>query len=172
MMPANTISAPKLTENAESSLVRAETSSQTIVSISGARISACARSAAVEMTASGSVMVIPPRSDTPADLRRRISGFTEARTTSHDTRSPGGSVAAPRSVVMWVTPGSWASSWSTVPVRSGGVMMRRWSMTEVRSQSLRVGEALAVRIAGPRSPETIRVAPSIIADCLDLPSRI
>jgi hypothetical protein len=129
MMPASTINAPKLTENAESSLVRAETSSHTIVSISGVRISACARSAAVETTASSSVIVIPPRSVTPADLRRRISGFTDARTTSQETRSPGGSVAAPRSAVMWVTPGSSASSWSTVAVRSGGVMMRRWSMT-------------------------------------------
>jgi hypothetical protein len=129
MMPARTISTPKLTENAESSLVRAETSSQTMVSISGVRISAWARSAAVEMTASGSVMVIPPRSVTPADLSRRSSGFTEARTTSHETRSPGGWVAAPWSAVMWVTPGSSASSWSTVAVSSGGVMMRRWSMT-------------------------------------------
>ena len=70
-----------------------------------------------------------------ADRRRRISGFTDARTTSHDTRSPGGSVAAPRSAAMWVTPGSSASSCSTVAVRSGGVMMRRWSMRSSRSSS-------------------------------------
>lgn len=71
MMPARTISTPKLTDNVESSLVRAETSSQTIVSISGVRIWAWARSATVEMTASSSVMVIPPRSVTPAARRRR-----------------------------------------------------------------------------------------------------
>jgi hypothetical protein len=143
MMPASTISTPKLSENTESSLVRAATSSQTIVSISGARIAAWARSAAAETMASGSVMVIPPRSVTPADPRRRSSGFTDARTTSHDTRSPGGSVAAPRSAMMWVTPGSSANSWSTVAVRSGGVMMRRWTMTDVGSQSLGVGDAVA-----------------------------
>jgi hypothetical protein len=38
MMPASTISTPKLTEKVESSLVRAATSSQTMVSISGVRI--------------------------------------------------------------------------------------------------------------------------------------
>jgi hypothetical protein len=129
MMPASTISAPKLTEKVESSLVRAATSSQTIVSISGVRICACARSAAPEMRVSSSVMVIPPCAVTPADLRRRSSGFTDARTTSQETRSPGGWVAAPRSTVMWVTPGSSANSRSTVPVTCGGVMMRRWSMT-------------------------------------------
>jgi hypothetical protein len=46
-----------------------------MASISGARICCCARSAAVEMTVSSSVMVIPPRSVTPADRRRRISGL-------------------------------------------------------------------------------------------------
>ena len=110
MMPARTISTPKLTDNAESSLVRAETSSQTMVSISGVRIWAWARSATVEMTASSSVMVIPPRSVTPAARRRRTSGFTDARTTSQPTRSPGGRVATPRFTVMWVTPGSPVSS--------------------------------------------------------------
>ena len=59
------MSAPKLTEKAESSLVRAETSSQTIVSISGVTTLACARSAELEMTASGSVMVIPPQPQGP-----------------------------------------------------------------------------------------------------------
>jgi hypothetical protein len=149
MMPASTISTPKLIENTESSLVRAETSSQTTVSISGVRICAWARSAALEMTASSSIIVIPPRSATPADLRRRTSGWTEARTTSHDSRSPGGSLAAPRSAVMWVTPGSSASSWSTAGVRSGGVTMRRWSMTAVRSQSLGAGDELAACALDP-----------------------
>ncbi|MGZ8566005.1 MAG: hypothetical protein ACXWXS_03025 [Actinomycetota bacterium] len=66
MTPANTISSPKLTENVDSSLVRAATSSQTTVSISGVTTCACARSAAAEMTVSSSVSVIPPRSDTLA----------------------------------------------------------------------------------------------------------
>jgi hypothetical protein len=110
MMPARTIRTPKLTDNAESSLVRADTSSHTMVSISGVRIAAWARSAAAEMTASGSVRVIPPCSATPAALSRRSSGFTDARTTSQATRSPAGWVAAPRFTVMWVTPGSPASS--------------------------------------------------------------
>ena len=37
--------------------------------------------------------------------------------------------AATRPAVMWVTPGSSASSWSTVAVNSGGVMMRWRSVT-------------------------------------------
>ena len=53
--PASTISRPKLTENVDSSLVRAATSSHTTVSISGVRIVARARSAALEMTVSISV---------------------------------------------------------------------------------------------------------------------
>ena len=44
MMPASTISTPKLREKVESSLVRAATSAQTVVSMSGARICCCARS--------------------------------------------------------------------------------------------------------------------------------
>ena len=40
MLPASTIRAPKLTENRDSSLVRADTSSQTIVSIAGVGTSA------------------------------------------------------------------------------------------------------------------------------------
>ena len=53
MQPASTIRRPKLNENTESSLVRAETSSQTTVAISGVRISAWAWSAAVEAGTSG-----------------------------------------------------------------------------------------------------------------------
>jgi hypothetical protein len=50
--PANTISRPKLSENADWSLVRAATSSHTIVSISGVTTRDRARSAAAEMTVS------------------------------------------------------------------------------------------------------------------------
>ena len=46
--------------------------------------------------------ILTPEIDTIVweEVSARTSGFTDARTTSHDTRSPGGSVAAPRSVVM------------------------------------------------------------------------
>ncbi len=125
---ARTMNTRKTPESSTLSLVRCSTSSQTTASAGAPGACSSASSAAVESARSTLSRLIEPCSWISRARRSEMIRLASSRATSQRITSPSGRWAASCRTMMLTTASVRSSTSRTLPVRSGGETIRRWTM--------------------------------------------